>query len=129
MTGVVMAVSTTLRRQIWRGVGYGFVALGAVGIALPVLPTTGPGIVGVWCLLKGGDPLAQRLLAHPRFGAALKAWFEGGRISRKGKVFATLGMAGAVAFAGLFGLTGLALAAPAILLSAVSLWLWRRPEG
>ena len=116
-------------RPVWRGAGYLCFGIGALGAALPLLPTTGPWLLAVWCLWKGDDPLARRLLDHPRFGRALRDWFEGGRISRKGKIAATAGMAAAVGIVALAGAASVLLAILAAVLGGVSAWLWSRPSA
>ena len=117
-----------MRRQIFRGLGYLFFALGTVGAVLPLLPTTGPWILAVFFLWKGRDPLATRLLNHPRFGQPLQQWFDHGAVRREGKIAACLGMAASVALLAVTGqplwITGFV----AAVLLAVAIWLVRRPE-
>lgn len=125
----MIAVATPRTRPLWRAAGYASFAVGAAGAALPLLPTTGPWILAVWCLWKGDDPLARRLLDHPRFGRPLRDWFEHGRVCRAGKVAASLGMAGAVGVAAATGLGATPVLLLAALLLAVSAWLWTRPEA
>jgi uncharacterized membrane protein YbaN (DUF454 family) len=115
-------------RPVWRGAGYLCFAVGAVGAAVPLLPTVGPWILAVWCLWKGDDPLARRLIQHPKAGPHLKRWFEHGVISRWSKIAATLGMAAGVVTAAFAGLGVVALALLTTFLAAVSVWLWLRPE-
>ncbi|MEM1409323.1 MAG: YbaN family protein [Pseudomonadota bacterium] len=117
-------------RPVWRSAGYLFFGLGAAGIVLPLLPTTGPWILAVWCLWKGDDPLARKLLDHPRFGEPLRAWFEHGRISRRGKIAATAGMAVAMGLVVAFtGLPDLWLVGLAATLVAAAAWIWTRPTA
>ena len=47
--------------------GFNF-ALGAIGLILPVLPTTVFWIVAIGCFSRASPRLAARLVAHPRFG-------------------------------------------------------------
>jgi uncharacterized membrane protein YbaN (DUF454 family) len=122
-----MLTARLAAKPLFRAGGYFFFALGALGAALPLLPTTGPWILAVWLLWKGEDPLARRLLDHPRFGNALKDWFEGGRICRMGKMAASAGMAAALVILHTAGTPPLALLAVGITLGAVSAWLWSRP--
>lgn len=71
--------------------GFNF-ALGAVGLILPVLPTTVFWIVAIGCFSRASPRLAARLVAHPRFGRPFADWLACGAIDRRGKVFAIGGM-------------------------------------
>lgn len=71
--------------------GFNF-ALGAVGLVLPVLPTTVFWIVAIGCFSRASPKLAARLVAHPRFGRPFADWLACGAIDRRGKVFAIGGM-------------------------------------
>jgi uncharacterized membrane protein YbaN (DUF454 family) len=123
-----MSLPSIRFRPVWRAAGYLFFALGAAGALLPLLPTTGPWILAVWCLWKGDDPLARKLLDHPQVGTHLRRWFERGAICRGGKIAATAGMTVCVLAAGFAGLAALPLMVLAGLLASASLWLWSRPE-
>ncbi len=117
-----------MKRQIYRGLGYFCFVVGAVGAVLPLLPTTGPWILAVFLLWKGDDPLATRLLYHPRFGQALQDWFETGAIRREGKIAACVGMTLAVVLMAVLGTPLWITAMVGVLLAGVSIWLVRRPE-
>jgi uncharacterized membrane protein YbaN (DUF454 family) len=58
-----------------------------------LLPTTIFLILAAWCFGRASPALRQRLLAHPRFGQALRAWEEHGAVSARGKRAAVLAMA------------------------------------
>ncbi|MEO1043448.1 MAG: YbaN family protein [Pseudomonadota bacterium] len=117
-----------MRRHIFRGLGYLCFVVGAVGAILPLLPTTGPWILAVFFLWKGNDPLANRLLNHPRFGRSLQDWFEHGAIRREGKIAACLGMAAAVAVMAVTGAPVWVTIFVAVSLLLVAFWLIKRPE-
>jgi uncharacterized membrane protein YbaN (DUF454 family) len=68
-------------------------ALGAVGIVVPLLPTTIFWLLAVTCFAKSAPELAQRLMTHPRFGAPLREFVEHGVIRRSAKIFSIGGMA------------------------------------
>ena len=68
-------------------------AVGAVGLVLPLLPTTIFWIIAAWAWSKSCPRLQQRLYAVPGAGAHVRAWIEEGRISRRGKHFALAGLA------------------------------------
>jgi hypothetical protein len=62
------------------------VAIGLVGIFLPVLPTT-PFIILAAALFARSSPrFEQWLLDHPRFGQPLIDWRREGAISQKAKI-------------------------------------------
>lgn len=82
-----------MRRAAWLTGGWMFVAIGTVGIFLPLLPTTIFYILAAACFSKGSADLERRLLDDPRFGPAITAWREERAISRRGKVFACVSIA------------------------------------
>lgn len=81
-----------MKRMAWLLLGFVMVGLGIIGALLPVMPTTIFLILAVGCFARSSPELEAKLLGHPRYGAALRAWSEEGAISRNGKCFATLGM-------------------------------------
>jgi uncharacterized membrane protein YbaN (DUF454 family) len=60
-----------MARPLWSAAGLLFVALGALGVALPVLPTVPFLLLAVFCFARGNRAWEQRLLAHPRW---VRAW-------------------------------------------------------
>jgi uncharacterized protein len=98
----------------WRLAGLLSLALGAIGIVLPLLPTVPFVILAAFCFAKGHPEWEARLIGHPRFGHHIRAWRERGSISRRGKAAAL------VAF-GVSALLGLAtLAMPMALIPAAA---------
>ncbi|MBK8753045.1 MAG: YbaN family protein [Candidatus Competibacteraceae bacterium] len=71
--------------------GFNF-ALGAIGLVLPILPTTVFWIVAIGCFSRASPRIAARLVAHPRFGRPFADWLACGAIDRRGKIFAIGGM-------------------------------------
>ncbi len=69
-------------------VGYASVALGVVGLFLPLLPTVPFMLLAAFCFARGNPALEARILADPRFGPHIRAWRERGSISRHGKAAA-----------------------------------------
>lgn len=118
----------TLARLLWRALAAAALLLGLVGIVVPGLPTVPFLLVAAWAGGKGWPALEAWLLAHPRYGPTIRRWRERGAIPRRAKWWAS----GMMLFsAGVLWLTALPLAlrvgAP-LLMAAVALWMWRRPE-
>lgn len=76
----------SLLRMAYLGFGGLMVAIGAVGIVLPGLPTTPFLIVAVWCFARSSPRFEQYLLNHPTFGGPLRTWREKGAIPRRAKI-------------------------------------------
>jgi uncharacterized membrane protein YbaN (DUF454 family) len=113
---------------LWRLAALIALAIGIIGIVVPVLPTAPFVIVAAWAAGKGWPVLEQRLLEHPTFGPHIRAWREHGAVPRKAKIFATLAMAAsAIGLQWMPVAIGIRIAAVAIM-SIVAVWLWRRPE-
>ena len=62
------------RRLILLSIGWICVALGAVGVFLPLLPTTPFLLIAVWAFSRSSKRLAAWLYGHPRFGPLLANW-------------------------------------------------------
>jgi uncharacterized membrane protein YbaN (DUF454 family) len=75
-------------RRFHLGLGYASLALGVIGIVLPVLPTTPFIILAAWCFARSNPVLADRLYNHPRFGALLTTWRDQRAIPLRAKIYA-----------------------------------------
>ena len=76
----------SLLRMAYIGFGGMMVAIGAIGVVLPGLPTTPFLIVAVWCFARSSPRFEQYLLDHPTFGGPLRVWREKGAIPRRAKI-------------------------------------------
>lgn len=72
-------------RGLWTGAGALALALGLVGIFVPLLPTTPFVLLASFCFVRGSPALHARLLAHPRFGPLIRDWEAGRGIPRRAK--------------------------------------------
>jgi uncharacterized membrane protein YbaN (DUF454 family) len=100
-------------------------ALGIIGIFLPLLPTTPFLLLASACYLRGSERLHRWLLNQGKLGACIRRYEEG--LPLRGKVLAMLMMWPSIAFAttkvdspvlkGLMVATAL----------AVSAWIWHLP--
>lgn len=117
-----------IAKLLWRLLAGVLVALGLVGVFLPVLPTVPFLLAAAWAAGHGWPSLERWLLAHPRYGEHIVRWRQSGAVPRRAKWAATgmMSLSAAVLLA-----TGAPLAvkvgAP-LAMAAVAIWLWRRPE-
>lgn len=113
----------------WRCLALVFVAIGLVGIALPVMPTVPFLIAALWAASKGWPELEQKLLDHPKYGPDIRAWREKRSIRRNAKWLTSVMMASGYIIMWLmpFPPIWLKLSVGVIML-IIAVWIWRRPE-
>ena len=86
-------------RIIYFGLGWVMVALGAIGLVMPLMPGAVFLIVAAACFARSSPRLEAWLLEHPTFGKSLRDWRAAGAIPRPAKAMACAGMTmGFVAF-------------------------------
>ena len=68
--------------------GHASLAVGFVGIFVPLLPTTPFVLLAAFCYSRGSERFHTWLQEHPRFGPMVHAWREHGAIGRRAKVVA-----------------------------------------
>ena len=103
------------------------VALGIVGIVLPILPTVPFFILAAFCFARSSPKLEAMLLNHPTYGPPLRLWRERGAVSRRAKWAATGAFAVSIVIGFLFSPWPWMLAPPVVAV-ITGTWLWRRPE-
>jgi len=84
------------------GLGVTSLALGIVGIFLPVMPSTVFFIIALWSFSKSSVRMHQWLYTHERFGPTLQAWHHHRLIPKRAKYLAVSCMALSVAIVALF---------------------------
>jgi len=72
-------------RALYLTAGITSVAVGTIGIFLPLLPTVPFMLLAAFFFARSNPAWEARLLADPRFGPHIVAWRENGAISRRGK--------------------------------------------
>lgn len=79
----------------WALIAFGWanVAVGAVGIVLPGLPTTVFLLIALWAFSKSSERFQRWLWTHPRLGPPIRNWHAHQVISRRAKAFAAGTMA------------------------------------
>jgi len=120
------------RRAVWIGLGSACVAVGAVGVVVPGLPTTPFLLLAASCYVRSSRTLYDRLLAHRTFGPLVRDFRETGCVPRRAKRLALTTMGVFVGFALLVGIPeGWIAAKVAVALVAVvgAVYLLRLPEA
>ena len=77
-------------------------AFGAIGIVLPVLPTTPLLLLAVACYCRSSERMTNWLLTNKYFGKYIKNYREGKGIPLKTKMFAITVMWAAILYAAFF---------------------------
>ena len=125
------APTQRLRRasMLWVSFGFAALAVGAIGVILPVLPTTPFVIVAAFAFGKGSPRLRRWLVSHRLFGPAIREWEAQGAIRRPYKYLACGLMALTFAGSALAGLAPIVLALQALCMIPAALYILTRPGG
>jgi uncharacterized protein len=75
------SIRERLRKGLWVGLGSIFLAVGLIGILIPLLPTTPFLILATGCYAKGSQRFYERLLGSPYLGSYIRAYKEGSTLT------------------------------------------------
>lgn len=109
-------------------VGLLALALGAIGLFLPLLPTVPFLLLSALCFARASERLHAWLLSHPVFGPPIQNWNERGAIGRRAKWLALISIVASFALAIAFGLGPIVLGIQGISLIGVAIFVWTRPD-
>jgi hypothetical protein len=114
-------------RALWLAAGWLALAAGAVGIFLPLLPTTPFVLLAAWCFSRGSERCERWLLEHRHFGPMVRDWRMHRAIPLRAKQLATVMMALGSAWAGWLLPQPWAWL-PAVCCALVAGWMWHLPS-
>ncbi|MEL6257966.1 MAG: YbaN family protein [Pseudomonadota bacterium] len=78
---------------LWRGLGGAAFLLGAIGLVLPVWPTTIFWILAAACFTKSAPAWRDWIYARPGFGPMVEGFLERGVLAKRAKRGALFGLA------------------------------------
>jgi len=78
--------------------GHAAIALGLIGIVLPLLPTTPFLLVAAYCYSRGSTRAHRWLLEHPRLGPIITDWERWGVIRPRAKLLCAIAIPAFVAY-------------------------------
>ncbi len=116
------------KRLAWLSLGLLCVLLGAIGVVLPLMPTTVFLLVAAFAFARSSPKLHNWLLEHKVFGGLIKNWQNHKAIGKKAKLASAMSMIFIVALSGLFGAPAWVLITQIIILSLVLIFILTRPN-
>lgn len=112
----------------FRILAYLSIVLAAVGVVLPLLPTTPFVLLAAFFASKGSPAFANWLEEHPTFGPAIRDWRRSRVIPLKAKMLACSMMVLSWGILFMMGAAGMVLAISGIFLASVASYILTRPS-
>lgn len=83
----------TATRHLYLALGWVCVALGLVGVFLPLMPTTVFLLISAWAFSRSSERCHRWLREHRHFGETIRSWEEHHAMPRRAKWMAWLALA------------------------------------
>ncbi len=115
-----------MTRLLWNIFGFICVALGVIGIVLPLLPTTPFLLLAAFAFARGSDRFSIWLLGHPVLGPPIKNWRDHRVIPVRAKILAIVFMGAALLISYLLAVPNYVLGIQALVMIPVSIFLLTR---
>lgn len=114
---------------LWAALGLICVALAAIGVILPLLPTVPFLLLAAFFFARSSERLHTWLLSHRLFGPMIEDWNRSGAIRLAAKKAATVSVAAVFLLSIILGAPNHVLIIQAVVLTAVLVFIWTRPNG
>ena len=115
------------RRIAYLGVGVISLAVGGLGIVVPLLPTTPFVLVAAFAFARSSERLHQWLLAHRVFGPLIANWRRYGAIGSKAKIASVVSILAVIAISLLLRAPTYVIVIQALVVSASATFILSRP--
>lgn len=116
------------KRLFWLCLGCICVALGTLGVFLPLLPTTSFMLVAAYSFARSSKRLHHWLLTHKVFGPLINDWQTHRAISTRAKIMSVLSMVAVVGISAIFQAPYFVIVIQIVVLSCVAIFLLSRPK-
>ena len=117
-----------VRRPLLLGTGWLCVGLGAVGIVMPLFPTTPFLLVALWAFSKSSPEMAAKIRQHRFAGPYVRDWEEAGVIPPGAKIIAVTMMTAMLGYLHFWsGAPAWVLILAAMVLAGVAAYILTRP--
>ena len=114
-------------KVLWLLAGLASVAIGAIGVVVPLLPTTPFLLVAAFAFARSSTRLNRWLREHRSFGPLIENWHRDGSIDRKVKRTAIIVILITPVITWLFGVPLWLIACQLAVLSAAAIFILTRP--
>ena len=114
-------------KVLWLLAGLASVAIGAIGVVVPLLPTTPFLLVAAFAFARSSTRLNRWLREHRSFGPLIENWHREGSIDRKVKRTAIIVILITPVITWLFGVPLWLIACQLAVLSAAAIFILTRP--
>ncbi len=115
-------------RLVWLAVGLTALALGAIGVVLPLLPTTPFVLLAAFAFARSSTRMHRWLHEHRVFGPLIDDWNRYGAIGRNAKLAGIASLVAVFAFSVWFGVRAEILVVHVIVLGACGTFIATRPS-
>ncbi|MFG1430922.1 YbaN family protein [Xanthobacter sp. V2C-8] len=122
------ALRAELYRRVLFGAGVVFLAIGCIGMVVPMMPGTVFLILAAWCFTRSSPRIEAWLLNHRYLGPSVRRWQETGAIPLVAKGFALTSFVGSFTGAWYFGAPQPVLIFLAALFALLTVFIVTRPN-
>jgi len=115
-------------RLAWFVFGMTCVGLGAVGVVLPLLPTTPFLLLAAYAFARSSERWHRWLMEHKLFGPMINDWNRYGAIDRQTKIVSIISMIGLIGLSVMLGASRTVIVVQAVVLTASATFIVTRPH-